>query len=166
MRPHRRQPTRLPRPWDFPGKNTGVGAIAFSNAWKWKVKVKLLSRVQLFVTLWTAAYQAPPPTGFSRQEYWSGVPLPSPSSWLDNSTHESSSATCYRILTRRDLLIPGLPLHFERRELRPRECSGAFLGAHSHSMAEMSLELKLLNAQVWTCCPQRSAFLCPSACFL
>ena len=52
-------------------------AISFSNAWKWKVKVKLLSRVQLFATPWTAAYQAPPSMGFSRQEYWSGVPLPS-----------------------------------------------------------------------------------------
>ena len=59
-------------------------AISFSNAWKWKVKVKLLSRVQLFVTPWSAAYQAPPSMGFSRQEYWSGVPLPSPiSSFLD-----------------------------------------------------------------------------------
>ena len=52
-------------------------AISFSNAWKWKVKVKLLSRVWLFATPWTAAYQAPPPIGFSRQEYWSAVPLPS-----------------------------------------------------------------------------------------
>ena len=125
VRPHRRQPTRLPRPWDSPGKNTGVGwhfllqymkvksesevsqscptlcdlmdcslpgssvhgifqprilewvAISFSNAWKWKVKVKSLSRVLLSATLWTAAHQAPPSMGFSRQEYWSGVPLPS-----------------------------------------------------------------------------------------
>ena len=53
-------------------------AIAFSNAWKWKVKVKSLSRVWLFATPWTEAYQAPLPMGFSRQEYWSGVPLPSP----------------------------------------------------------------------------------------
>ena len=51
--------------------------ISFSNAWKWNVKVKLLSRVGLLVTPWTAAYQAPPFMGFSRQEYWSGVPLPS-----------------------------------------------------------------------------------------
>ena len=168
VRPHRRQPTRLPRPWDSPSKNTVVGchfllqcvkvksevaqscltlrdpmdcslwgssihgifqvrvltyklvnipaaaaakslqscptlcdpidgsppgslvpgilqartlewvAISFSNAWKWKVKVKSLSRVWLLATPWTAAYQAPPPMGFSRQEYWSGVPLPSP----------------------------------------------------------------------------------------
>ena len=57
-----------------------------SNAWKWKVKVKLLrlstwklhSRVWLLATPWTAVYQAPPSMGFSRQEYWSGVPLPSP----------------------------------------------------------------------------------------
>ena len=53
-------------------------AISFPNAWKWKVIVKSLSRVRLFVTPWTAAYQAPPSMGFSRQEYWSGVPLPSP----------------------------------------------------------------------------------------
>ena len=53
-------------------------AISFSNAWKWKVKVKSLSRVRLLKTPWTAAYQAPPSMGFSKQEYWSGVPLPSP----------------------------------------------------------------------------------------
>ena len=53
-------------------------AISFSNAWKRKVKVKSLSRVWLFATPWTAAYQAPPSMGFSRQEYWSGVPFPSP----------------------------------------------------------------------------------------
>ena len=50
--------------------------IAFSNAWKWKVKVNSLSRVRPSVTQWTAAYQSPPSMGFSRQEYWSGVPLP------------------------------------------------------------------------------------------
>ena len=54
-------------------------AISFSNAWKWKVKGKSLSRVWLLATPWTAAYQAPPSMGFSRQKYWSGVPLPSPS---------------------------------------------------------------------------------------
>ena len=53
-------------------------AISFSNAWKWKVKVKSLSHVRPSAIPWTAAYQAPPSMGFSRQEYWSGVPLPSP----------------------------------------------------------------------------------------
>ena len=51
-------------------------AISFSNAWKWKVKVKSLSRVRLLATPWTAAHQALPSMGFSRQERWSGVPLP------------------------------------------------------------------------------------------
>ena len=54
-------------------------AISSSNAWKWKVKVKSFSRVWLLATPWTAAYQAPPSMGFARQEYWSGLPLPSPS---------------------------------------------------------------------------------------
>ena len=53
-------------------------AISFSNASKWKVKVKSLSRVRLLATPWTGAHQAPPSMGFFRQEYWSGVPLPSP----------------------------------------------------------------------------------------
>ena len=48
-------------------------AISFSNAWKWKVKLKSLSRVQLLATPWTAAYQAPLSMGFSRQEHWSGL---------------------------------------------------------------------------------------------
>ena len=130
VRPHRRQPTRLCRPRDSPGKNTGVGchfllqcmkvkserevtqscltlsdpmdcsfpgssihgifqartlewvAISFSSAWKWKVKMKTFSRVRLLATPQTAAYQAPPPMGFSRQEYWSGLPLPSPEKHL------------------------------------------------------------------------------------
>ena len=119
MRPHRRQPTRLCRPWDSPGKNTGVvchfllqcmkekgerevpqscptlsdpmdcslpgssvHGIFQPRVLKWVTLLLLLlscfSRVQLLATPWTAAYQAPPSMGFSRQEYWSGVPLPSP----------------------------------------------------------------------------------------
>ena len=60
-------------------------AISFSKAWKWKVnvKVKSLSRVRSLATPWTAAYQAPPSMGFSRQQYWSGVPLPSPNYWIN-----------------------------------------------------------------------------------
>ena len=53
-------------------------AISFSNAWRWKVKVKLLSHVWLLANPWTAAYQDPPSMRFSGQQYWSGVPLPSP----------------------------------------------------------------------------------------
>ena len=58
-------------------RTLGWVAISFSNAWKWKVKGKLLSHVRLFATPWTAVFPAPPSMGFARQEYWSGVPLPS-----------------------------------------------------------------------------------------
>ena len=69
--------------------------ISFSNAWKWKVKGKSLSRVRLFVTPWTAAYQAPPSMGFSRQEYWSGLPLPSGDREKDYSKHNSSTSLSF-----------------------------------------------------------------------
>ena len=71
-------PPGSPIPGSLQARILEWGAISFSNAWKWKVKVKSLSRVRLLVTPWTAAHQTPPSMGFSRQEYWSGVPLPSP----------------------------------------------------------------------------------------
>ena len=74
VRPHRRQPTRLPRPWDSPGDSTGVGCHFLFQCMKGRVKVKLLSRAQLLVTPWTAAYQDLPSMGFSRQEYWNELP--------------------------------------------------------------------------------------------
>ena len=77
VRPHRRQPTGSPVPGILQARTLEWVAISFPNAWKWKVKVKLLSRLWLLATPWTAAYQAPPSMGFSRQEDWSGVPLPS-----------------------------------------------------------------------------------------
>ena len=67
-------------------------AISFSNAWKWKVKVKSLSRVWLIATPWTAAHQAPRSVGFSRQEYWSGVALPSPKNTLEGINSRISEA--------------------------------------------------------------------------
>ena len=76
VRPHRWQPTRLPHPWDSPGKNTGVGCHFLLQCMKVKSESEV-TRVQLLATPWTAAYQAPPSMGFSRQEYWSGLPLPS-----------------------------------------------------------------------------------------
>ena len=79
-------------------------AISFSNAGKWKVKVKSLSRVRLLVTPWTAAYQAPPSMGFSRQEYWSGVPLPS------LNTHCSNSKSNFYFTD--DLVISAFSLQF------------------------------------------------------
>ena len=70
-------------------------AISFFNGWKWKVNVKSLSCVWLLATPWSAAYQAPLPMGFSMQEYWSGVPLPSLSRvliWRENPPIRGSSA--------------------------------------------------------------------------
>ena len=75
MRPHRWQPTRRPRPWDSPGKNTGVGCHFLLQCMKVKSEREVLSHVRLLATPWTAAHQAPPSMGFSRQEHCSGVPL-------------------------------------------------------------------------------------------
>ena len=74
-------------------------AISFSNAWKWKVKVKSLSCVQLFATPWIAAYQAPLSMGFSRQEYWSGMPLPSPGSGGEISSLKKKAGPTGRLCT-------------------------------------------------------------------
>ena len=65
-------------------------AISFTNAWKWKVKMKSLSRVRLLATPWTAAYQAPLSMGFPRQEYWSVLPFPSPGNLLDPGIEATS----------------------------------------------------------------------------
>ena len=78
VRPPRWQPTRSVVSGILQARTLEWVTISFSNAWKWKVKVKSLSHVRLVATPWTAAYQAPLSMGFSRQEYWSGVPLPSP----------------------------------------------------------------------------------------
>ena len=81
VRPHRWQPTRLPHPWDSPGKNTGVGCHSLLQC----VKVKSLSRVQLLVTPWTAAYQASPPMQFSTNPA---------QTFLNSLSNELLSASC------------------------------------------------------------------------
>ena len=76
--PQRRQPSSHPCPWDSPGENTGWVAISFSNAWKWKSEV-----TQSCPTLSDPVDCSPPVSpvhGIPRQEYWSGLPLPSP--WM------------------------------------------------------------------------------------
>ena len=77
MRPHRRQPTKLPRPWDSPGKNTGVGCHFLLQCLKVKSESEVTQSCLTLATPWTATYQASSSMGFSRQKYWSGVPLPS-----------------------------------------------------------------------------------------
>ena len=75
--------TRLPRPWDSPGKTTGVGCHFLLQCRKVKSESEVTQCVRLLATPWTAAHQAPPSMGFSRQGYWSGVPLPSPYTYID-----------------------------------------------------------------------------------
>ena len=70
-------PPGSPVPGILQARTLEWAAISFSNAWKWKVKVKSLSHVQLLATPRTAAHQSPPSMGFSRQQYWSGEPVPS-----------------------------------------------------------------------------------------
>ena len=77
VRPHRRQPTRLPRPWDSPGKNTGVGCHFLLQCMKVKSESEVAQSCPTLATPWAAAHQAPPSMGLSKQKYWSGVPLPS-----------------------------------------------------------------------------------------
>ena len=78
LRPQRWQPTRLPRPWDSPGKNTGVGCHFLLQCRKVKSESEVAQSCSTLSSPWTAAHQAPPSMGFSRQQYWSGAPLPSP----------------------------------------------------------------------------------------
>ena len=68
------------RPWDSPGKNTRVGYHFLLQCMKVKSKREVAQSCLTLATPWTAVYQAPPYMGFSRQKYWSGVPLPSPPS--------------------------------------------------------------------------------------
>ena len=81
-------------------------AISFSKAWKWKVKVKSLSHIRPSATPWTAAFQAPPSLEFSRQEYWSGVPLPSPKALLKMPLFKSPSLLGTSLV---DQLLKNLP---------------------------------------------------------
>ena len=83
-------PSGSPIPGILQARTLEWVGIAFSNAWKWKVKVKLLSRFQLLATPWTAAHQTPPSMGFSRREYWIS-PLLIEWYWIDSSMFSYSS---------------------------------------------------------------------------
>ena len=106
VRPHRRQPIRLPSPWDSPGKNTGVGCHFLLQCMKVKSEREVTQLCPTLVTPWTAAYKAPLSMGFSRQEYWTGVPLPSPraTAWYSNS-----SPGCIFWASQVSLMVKSLP---------------------------------------------------------
>ena len=102
VQPHRRQPNRLLCPWDSPGKNTGMGCHFLLQCMKMKSESEVAQwclTLRLLVTPWTAAYQAPPSVGFSRQEYWGRLPFPSP-------VHESESEVAQSWPTLRLLANP------------------------------------------------------------
>ena len=96
VRPHRWQPTRLPCPWDSPGKNTGVDCHFLFQCMKVKSETEVAQSCPTPRTPWTAAYQAPLSMGFSRQEYWSRVPLPSPSGYHSPVESLQSNPTAYK----------------------------------------------------------------------
>ena len=104
--PHRWQPTRLPIPGILQARTLECVAISFSNAWKWKVKVKSLSHLLLFATPWPAAHQAPLSMGFSRKKHWNGVPLP-------------SLISMYNIILKDDFRIWSFPVF--HREIRSHQ---------------------------------------------
>ena len=95
-------PSGSPVPGILQARTLEWVAICFSNAWKWKVEVKSRSLIRLFATPWTVAYQAPPSMGFSKQECWSGVPLPSP-------TYYDSIMNAYLSIQLSILLMDALP---------------------------------------------------------
>ena len=115
--PHRQQPTRLRHPWDSPGKNTGVGCHFLLQCMKVKSESEVVQSCPTFATPWTAAYQAPLSMGFSRQEYWSRLPFPSP-------MHESekwkwSHSVVSNLRDTMDCSLPGSSIHgiFQARVL-------------------------------------------------
>ena len=114
-------------------------AISFSSAWKWKVKVKSLSRVRLFATPWTVVYHAPPSMGFPRQEYWSGVPSPSLTYhrlWSPKAKLKSRSGP-----------LPRTPPYF-KFDLLLSNCSSA-LGSWPWSCTLTSMFCPISG--LWTC---------------
>ena len=116
--PHRRQPNRL-HLGILQARTLEWVAISFSNAWKWKVKVKSLSHVWLLATPWTAAHQGPPSMGFSRQEYWSRVLSPSPAiytTWFEFSTKRHSPDTSDIV----DILWNSLNIIYSIFRVRPK----------------------------------------------
>ena len=148
VRPQRRQPTRLPVPGILQARTLEWLAISFSNAWKWKVKVKSLSRVWLFSTPWTAAYQAPPSMGFSRQEYWSGVPLPSPIGLHRTGQFQLLWHPVVRAQTWITMMLNGLPWKWA-------EIIGSFLRSHpSTAFQTLLLTMRATPFLLRDSCPQ------------
>ena len=113
VRPHRRQPTRLPRPWDSSGKNAGVGCHFLLQC----MKVKSLSHVQLLATPWTAAYQAPPSMGFSGKSTGVGCHCLLCLFIISSVQFSSVAQSCPTLCDPMNRSTPGLPVHHHLPEL-------------------------------------------------
>ena len=138
-------PPGFPIPGILQARTLEWGAISFSNAWKWKVKVKSLSRVWPSATPWTAAYQAPLSMGFSRQEYWSGVPK-------GNSINKNKN--------HRFLVSENKHGYFELLKCKTQSCFGGVV-THTHTHTHTSL-IKVVSVALWCVCSVTKS--CPAPC--
>ena len=117
VQPHRRQPTRLPYPWDSPGKNTGVGCHFLLQCMKVKSESEVAQSCLTSVTPWTAAFQAALSMGFPKQEYWSWLPFPAPEDLPNPGIQIASPVSCVSCNARQILYQcttweAQLPQHF------------------------------------------------------
>ena len=142
-------------------------AISFSNAWKWKVKVKSLSHVRLLATPWTVAHEAPPSMGFSRQEYWSGVPLPSPARCLIFRGLEdvrriifyTTKYLEYPVFFREKGLIVNLPKDHGSFDLQHEQFPGHFPQGSRDGWVSVTVVLGVGHCRALASHPKRSGTL-------
>ena len=113
VRPHRRQRIRLPRPWDSPGKNTGVGCHFLLQCMKVKSEREVAQSCPTLRDPMDCSLPDSSIHGFSRQEYWSGVPLPSP---VPASQFSSIAQSCLTLCNPMNRSTPGLPVHHQLPE--------------------------------------------------
>ena len=136
VRPYRRQPTRFPGPWDSPGKNTGVCCHFLLQCMKVKSESEVAQLCPTSATPWTAAFQAPLSMGFSRQEYWSGVPLSSPCMY---AWYPSNAKFYFKVARGKNREGSGTPLQYSCLE---NPTDGGAWKAAVHGVAEGQTQLR------------------------
>ena len=157
-------------------KFLGMG-VFLSTIVEIQVKVKSLSHVRLFATPWTAAYQAPPSMGFSRQEYWSGVPLPSPgviSNWWIMTVRFRMLCVCVCVCVFNELFLHLLLCLMKIHHLEagygnwpsdfllPLSASLSFCSIFWAFWSTLSSK-PVISKVLHCCCP---CLLCPFLCFI
>ena len=138
VRPQRQQPTRLPRPWDSPGKNTGVGCHFLLQCMKMKSESEVAQSCPTLLDPMDCAYQAPPSMVFSRQEYWSGVSLPSPCCCLVTSKCSWQVPICSSSSVSHSVVSNSLQPHglWAARLLCPWDSPGKNTGVDCHCLIQ------------------------------